>query len=315
MMHRRLPALAAAVALTTAAAAQQGRPAPDPLVKENTTIKVSPHVYVIPDASVPLVPNVGIVVGSRATLIVDTGLGPRNGQAILREAAKVSGNATMYVVSTHFHPENALGEAAFPATAKVIRARAQQLDIEEFGLMRAREIGEGSPAARALVDGVEFRRADIVFARSYLLDLGGVQVTLLALGPTHTRGDTGVFVDGDRVLFSGDVVVSRAFLAFASPYASLGVWLNSLDRLERLQPMRIVPGHGPMGARALLGEDRDYLLTVQRRVLELSPSSESIESLIERMTMEMQTAFPGWTGAEEIAGAVTAAYSELREVR
>ena len=45
-----------------------------PIVKEGTTVKLSAHVYAIPDERMPMVPNVGIVVGSRATLIVDPGM-------------------------------------------------------------------------------------------------------------------------------------------------------------------------------------------------------------------------------------------------
>jgi hypothetical protein len=33
---------------------------------------------VIPDARVPQVPNGGIVVGDRAALVIDTGIGPRS---------------------------------------------------------------------------------------------------------------------------------------------------------------------------------------------------------------------------------------------
>ena len=73
-----------AFALVAAIAAPQQPPTPaDPIIKENATVKVSDHVYVIPDFNVGLVPNVGIIVGGRATLVVDTGLGPRNGQAII----------------------------------------------------------------------------------------------------------------------------------------------------------------------------------------------------------------------------------------
>ena len=54
-------------------AAAQTAPA-DPIVKENVTVKVAPHTYVIPDGNVGLVPNVGIVVGTRATLVIDPGL-------------------------------------------------------------------------------------------------------------------------------------------------------------------------------------------------------------------------------------------------
>src|SRR5690242_11961202 len=70
------------------APAAQASTAP-PLIREGVTEKISDHVYVIPDNSVPLVPNVGIVVGSRATLVVDTGLGARNGATVMKEVAKV----------------------------------------------------------------------------------------------------------------------------------------------------------------------------------------------------------------------------------
>jgi len=112
---------------------QQGGPA-TPLIRENATVKITDHVYVIPDGNVGGVPNVGIIVGNKATLVVDTGLGPRNGQTVLREVGKVSTNADIYIVATHFHSEHTLGESAFPASAKVFRTRAQQQDIDEFGV-------------------------------------------------------------------------------------------------------------------------------------------------------------------------------------
>src|SRR5262245_36257589 len=77
-------------------------PAADPLIKENATVTLSEHVYEIPDFNVGMVPNVGIVVGRRATLVIDTGLGPRNGETVVREMNKVSRNGEIFVVSTHF---------------------------------------------------------------------------------------------------------------------------------------------------------------------------------------------------------------------
>src|SRR5499433_2715141 len=98
--------LVAAIAVTAAATVAAAQPPPsDPLIKENATVKVSDHVYVIPDFNVGLVPNVGIVVGSRATLVIDTGMGPRNGAAVMREVEKVSRNSQIYLVTTHFHAE------------------------------------------------------------------------------------------------------------------------------------------------------------------------------------------------------------------
>src|SRR5215471_7455779 len=109
-------------------AAQQPAP-PDPLVRENATQKIGTHTYLIPDFNTPLVPNVGIVVGSRATLVIDTGMGPRNGQAVLRETRKVSKTPTLYLAFTHFHPEHDLGAQGFPPEAKVIRSADEDKDI------------------------------------------------------------------------------------------------------------------------------------------------------------------------------------------
>src|SRR6185295_8031069 len=57
-------ACAVAVLSGDVLSAQRGPQVP-PMVKEGATEKISDHVYVIPDGSVSLVPNITIVVGSR----------------------------------------------------------------------------------------------------------------------------------------------------------------------------------------------------------------------------------------------------------
>jgi glyoxylase-like metal-dependent hydrolase (beta-lactamase superfamily II) len=289
---------------------QQPRSPADPLVKENATVKVSDHVYVIPDFSVGLVPNVGIVVGSTGTLVIDTGLGPRNGETILREVAKVSRNADLFVVSTHFHPEHALGESAFPSTARIIRARAQQQDIDEFGLTLANTFATRSAMTAELLRGVQYRKADIFFDGEYQLDLGGVRARLMWLGPTHTRGDTIVWVEGDRILFAGDIVMNHRFVAFASPYASVKAWLADFDRLDSMKPARIVPSHGEMGDGSLIGQQREIMTAIQTRAAALRREGKSAEETAQIVQMEMQMKYPAFTGPAQAANAAKVAYEE-----
>jgi glyoxylase-like metal-dependent hydrolase (beta-lactamase superfamily II) len=87
--------------------AQTARP---PYVQEGKTVKISGHVYVVPDGRVNLVPNIGCIVGNKAALAVDSGMGDRNGQATLRELQKVSKNADLYLTTAHFHPEHVTGQ-------------------------------------------------------------------------------------------------------------------------------------------------------------------------------------------------------------
>src|ERR1700677_2464929 len=108
---------------TATAAAQM----PQPLVTENT-VKISDHVWAIMGF-----PNIAIVVGDRATLVVDTGLGPRNGATAARVAAKLSKGSKLFVPHTHFHPEHAAGEPGFPPGTVLIRNNVQQREMEQHG--------------------------------------------------------------------------------------------------------------------------------------------------------------------------------------
>jgi glyoxylase-like metal-dependent hydrolase (beta-lactamase superfamily II) len=294
------------IALAVPAAAQQPAPPTDPLIRENTTEKVGEHVYAIPDNSVPLVPNVGIVVGSRATLVVDTGLGARNAQTILKEVAKVSRNKELYLVTTHFHPEHDLGAHAFPASTKMIRSKDQVADISEFGLQTAKLFSQRSPLTAELLKDAEFRKADIVFDKEQSIDLGGVKVRILAMGPNHTRGDTAVFVEPDAVLFSGDVAMVP-LPAFASPDSRYSQWFASLDRFDALKPRRIVPSHGPISDAAIIGAYRTYLKAVQARTGELKKQGKTVDETVATVTSELAAKYPD---KGRVTGAVRAAYAE-----
>jgi len=286
-------------------AAQQPPARPDPLIKEGVTEKISEHVYVIPDGSVPLVPNVGIIVGSRATLVVDTGMGARNGQTVLREAGKVSRNRELYLATTHVHPEHDLGAGAFPPETKMIRSRAQQDEIAETGLNTAKTFAGMSALNAQLLQGAEFRKADISFEKDYALDLGGVRVRFMAIGPAHTKGDTAFFVDSDGVLFSGDIAMV-ALPAFSSPASSVRQWLADLDLFDSLKPKRIVPSHGAMGDASLVANYRTFLTTITDRVRALKMQGRSLEETVQTLQTELQ----GRYDRQRMTGAIRAAYGE-----
>jgi glyoxylase-like metal-dependent hydrolase (beta-lactamase superfamily II) len=303
--------LAAAIARHAVAALQPPPAAPPPLVKENATIKVSEHVYAIPDGNVPLVPNVGIVVGRRATLVVDTGLGPRNGQVVLKEATKVRKGSELYVATTHYHPEHSLGGAAFPPTAKFVRPKVQQQDMEELGKEIRNTFASRSPLHQELLKDAPYPRADILFDREQQLDLGGVHVSLFWRGPMHTRGDTLIFVEEDKVLFAGDVVMNRTFLA-AGTASSIKTWLATLEELDALGPAVVVPSHGAIGDAALIGRDREYLRALQLRVIDLKAQGRPVDEIAQTVTGEMQAKFPDWAAPARVGAAVRAAYAEIR---
>jgi glyoxylase-like metal-dependent hydrolase (beta-lactamase superfamily II) len=296
-------------ALVSFSAAAQA-PAP-PLVKEGKTVKISEHVFAIPDELVPMVPNVGIVVGKRATLVVDPGMGARSGEAVMRELAKVSHNAELYIVNTHFHPEHTTGEAGLPQSAKLIRAAAQQQDIDEMGMQWVKIFASRSPVTADVLQGfTSFRAPTELFDKEKTLDLGGVSVKMVRLGPGHTRGDTAFFVVEDRVLFSGDLAMSGVFPAFATPQSRAGPWIASLEALEAFRAVRLVPAHGPLADASIIGQYRDYLKALQARVAELKRAGKSSDEAAELLRVEFRQKHPDWNQPLRIVAAVNAVYAE-----
>jgi glyoxylase-like metal-dependent hydrolase (beta-lactamase superfamily II) len=300
-----ISAIAALVILARPAAAQTP---PDPIVKPEGLRQISPHVYIIPDNSVPLVPNVGFVIGERGILVIDTGLGPRNGAAVLEVSKKLGGSRALYLVTTHFHPEHDLGAQAFPENITLIRSNDEVKDISEFGLQLARVFSGRSAINAELLKDADFRKANVTFEKDYVLDLGGVKIQLIAMGANHTRGDTAVWVESDRVLFSGDVAM-RAQPAFASPYSTIRQWLVSLDKLEALKPVVIVPSHGPTGDTAFISGYRNYLIEVRDRTAPEKKAGRSVEQAAEAVTAAMAERFPD---RGRLAGAIKAAYAEAQ---
>jgi glyoxylase-like metal-dependent hydrolase (beta-lactamase superfamily II) len=285
---------------------------PPPLVQENKTIKVSEHVYVIPDGRVNLVPNIGIIVGNRATLVIDAGMGPRNGQTVLRELAKVNKNTDLYFTTTHFHPEHMTGVQAFPANTIVIRPEAQQEEVDRKQPEFIHNFSQRTADLKALLQDVKPRPPDILFDHEAKLDLGGVTVRMVWLGPAHTRGDNNIFVVEDGVLFTGDVVINRFFPIFPDADASGKNWLSILDQLDEFHPRIIVPGHGEVGDASLISKERTYLKTVQSRVVELKAQGKSSEETVQALSAEFRAKYPDWENPGWIADATKRFYIEAK---
>lgn len=286
--------------------AQRG-PLPAPMIKEGVTQKIAEHVYVIPDFDMVLVPNVTIVVGSRGALVVDTGMGARNGQAIMREVEKVSKGQELYLVATHIHPEHDLGAGGFPARTKMVRSKEQEADIQETGLSTAKIFANFSPVIGELLQGAEFRKADISFEREHVVDLGGVRARVMAMGANHTRSDIAVAIEPDRVLVAGDLVM-MGLPQFTAPTARFATWLSSLDRLDALKPVRIVPSHGAMGDASMIATYRAFLTTVRDRAATLKKDGRTADETVRTLQDELQ----GRYNRNQMASAVRAAYNEAQ---
>jgi glyoxylase-like metal-dependent hydrolase (beta-lactamase superfamily II) len=275
-----------------------------PMVGEDTT-KISDHVWAIMGF-----PNIAIVVGNRATLIVDTGLGPKNGATVARVAAKLApNNAKLFLTTTHFHPEHAGGEPGFPPGTILIRDAVQQQEMEKHGQEMIEMFSKFSAQNKELLAGVVLRSPDVIFNQETTVDLGGVTARLLWFGGAHTKGDELTFVEPDRTLISGDVVQNQTMPNIFGDGGTPASWLAVLDKVSSLNAAHILPDHSAPGDGSLVASERDLISEIRTQALTLKAKGLSADDAGKQVSASLKAQHPDWPNTNA-GGFVKSVYAE-----
>lgn len=245
--------------------------------------------------------NTGFVATADGAVVIDPGPTLRYGEALraLIDDHVPGGVARVYI--THHHPDHVLGALAFndvpifalPATIAALEKEGQGL-LDNF--------------YRLLGD---WMRGTTVHFPNEVAVAGDVTVgdrTLRILSMSGHAGDMADLAVLDMktgTLFAGDIVFSKR--APTTPHADIALWLDSLDRIEALAPIRIVPGHGPMtsGMTAVEGT-RDWLRWLDDA---LQDAASRGLSMGEALRLPIPARFKDWGQAErEVARSVNHLY-------
>jgi glyoxylase-like metal-dependent hydrolase (beta-lactamase superfamily II) len=276
----------------------------NPILGEDT-VKVSDHVWAIMGW-----PNIGIVVGANATLVVDTGLGPRNGATIARVAKKLAPANKLYLTTTHFHPEHASGEPGFPAGTILIRDKVQQDEMDQHGVEMIDLFAGRNEQQKELLANVKLRPPDETFDKERVLDLGGgVKARLLWFGGAHTKGDELTFVEPDKTLISGDVVQNKVVPNIYGAGGTPATWLAVLDQVAKLGTLHVLPDHSAIGDGSLVAQEKAFIADLRTRALDLKQHGVSADDAGKQLTVEFKTKYAGWP-INSLAGFVKSVYAE-----
>jgi glyoxylase-like metal-dependent hydrolase (beta-lactamase superfamily II) len=226
------------------------------------------YAYLQPDGSWGW-SNAGLVVDGERTLLVDTlydlALTEQMLQAMRRAVPAAARIDTL--VNTHANGDHCYGNQLVDG-ARILASERTAAEMGELPPAVMAALLEQAPAMGRLgaffqqcfgafdFKGIELALPDETFAGELELNVGGRALTLMEVGPAHTRGDTLVHVVEDGVLFSGDILFSQAHpIAWAGPVSN---WIAACDRILALDVDVIVPGHGPLADLGAVRELRAY---------------------------------------------------------
>jgi len=202
--------------------------------------------------------NLGLVVTPAGAVLIDSGATFQGARQIHEAVGRVTTQPVRWVVNTGGQDHRWLGNGYFRAQgAELIAHAAGEADMLNRGndqlqalktLLGPKADGTTPTLPSRWIRGSDDR-----------LELGGVVFEFRHRGGAHTPGDMLVWLPAQRVLFGGDVVyVDRLLGVF--PMSRTKAWLASFAEIERLNPERIVPGHGRVcGLAQAQSDTRDYL--------------------------------------------------------
>lgn len=283
---------------------------PPPIVDASGIREIAPDVFVIPDRRVPLVPNVGVVIGDEAVLIIDTGMGPANGARVFEAVRKMAGKRSLILTLTHFHPEHGFGAQAFKGEARITYNRAQSVELAAKGASYIEMFKSFGPDVAAALEGTVLVPPDDTYdGEEQVIDLGGRHVQLRTWGLAHTAGDQVAFVPDAGVLFTGDLAEERIFPIFPwFPPEDASIdgarWAAILTELIASAPTIVVPGHGDIGGIEILVAVRDYLVDLAERVSAERKAGKDADMIIAELAPKVRAEHPDWSSPEWIDFAI-----------
>lgn len=228
--------------------------------------------------------NIGLVVSPAGALLIDSGATYASARAIHEAVKRITPQPVRWVINTGGQDHRWLGNGYFKEQgAEVIAHAAAAAD------MRTRS-GDQLAALRTILGDklqgtVPVYPARFVNTSDSRLDFGGRTVELLHRGGGHTPGDMMVWLPDAKVLFSGDIVYVDRLLAVI-PVSNTRQWLMAFAEVEKLNPIRIVPGHGHVTELATArAHTRDYLQALRLHMKDAVERNEDISQSVRRFDL------------------------------
>jgi glyoxylase-like metal-dependent hydrolase (beta-lactamase superfamily II) len=200
--------------------------------------------------------NSTVIIGKTGVIVVDAKQTEAGAKDLLAQIAKVTPKPVTTVILTHSDGDHVNGLVAFPAGIKII-AHENNKKEQQTALAAG---GRGAPPADRLPTQVVTKEKETV-------TIDGMKLELLHFGPAHTSGDLIVYVPSEKIVATGDIVVTNRAddnpnVHFEKNGSTEG-WLKNVKGMISLNAETYVTGHGDLVTKADL--QRKYNGTLERR--------------------------------------------------
>lgn len=220
--------------------------------------------------------NVGIICTARAQVFVNTGQTETQARFVWDYAqSKAPGREMTYVVLTHHHLDHCFAASYFDDRHALIYGHRsfgscmaemrRHLGAEEYREMLEEFLKIDDETCRKNVGTVHPVSPHRHVGEETSIAVNGEEVTISHL-PGHTESELVVYHPRSRTLFAGDAINERAGpVTMFGDAADWRKWVAGLEKLQKLEIDRVVPGHGEITGPEII---EDHIEKLQKKIAE-----------------------------------------------
>ena len=218
--------------------------------------------------------NIGVSAGADGVFLVDDQYAPLTDK-IRAAVAALSDKPIRFVLNTHWHGDHVGGNENLGKTGVVIVAQEnvrKRMSTEQFNKMFDKREPPSPAAALPLV----------TFVDAISFHVNGDDVDAFHVPPAHTDGDAIVYFRKANVLHMGDTFFNGMYpFVDLSSGGSVAGMVGACDRGLSMgdASTKVIPGHGPLGAKADLKAFRDMLAATRDAVAALVKAGKSLDEV------------------------------------
>lgn len=217
--------------------------------------KIGKSFWYITPVSLTDRPILGMVVGSKKTLMIDAGNSEEHMHYFLNELQKRGVPNPALVVLTHWHWDHIFGLSALPDTVS-IASKETEREMEKLIPFswsdeaidaRVNKGVEIEFCAKAIKEeytnhrNIKITLPDITIEKRAEINLGDVTCIVQQVGGDHAADSVIVYIKEEKILFLGDCIYPRMYAE--KVHYTISETLRLLDILETFDAETYIPSH------------------------------------------------------------------------
>ncbi|MFK7856272.1 MAG: MBL fold metallo-hydrolase [Granulosicoccus sp.] len=244
-------------------------------------VEVAPGVYSAIGATAPPTyensghnNNLTFIITEEGVVVVNASDNALLAEALHREIRSLTDKPVVYVILENGQGHAMLGTDYWQNQGAIVIAHADAFkEIESSGEQRLQRMQRRN---RDKAMGTQLALPDETFDDKRTLELGGVSIELLYLGPAHSPGDIVVWLPRQQLVIAGDTAFHQRLLPVFEDTDTAG-WLDTWPAFAALDARIVIPGHGePTDMAEVTRWTRDYLVFLRGEIAKILDGGGSL---------------------------------------